>query len=233
MAQATALAREETRPDQVGNTFIPSLKVHRLERRMTLAITLLPFLGLAIGIPILWGRGVGRLDAALLIGFYLVTGLGVTAGFHRMFTHRSFDGPEWLRVAFAVAGSMAIQGPVIRWVADHRRHHAFTDRPGDPHSPHLEEAEGWRGVLRGLWHSHIGWFFDREATNIPRYAPDLLKEKPMVWVDRTFPLWVVVSFLAPAAIGALVTGTLAGALSAFIWGGLLRIFLLHHVTWSI
>jgi stearoyl-CoA desaturase (delta-9 desaturase) len=128
---------------------------------------------------------------------------------------------------------MAIQGPVIRWVADHRRHHAFSDQPGDPHSPHLEEGPGVKGVLKGLWHAHIGWFFDEEQTSAKRWAPDMVREPAMRRIDKLFPLWALLSFFLPAVFGFAITGTISGAISAFLWGSLVRIFMLHHVTWSI
>jgi len=218
---------------RTGITAVRPDNVQRLERRVTLAVTILPFLGTVVAVPLLWGRGIGFPDVAIFLFMYCLTGLGVTVGFHRMLTHGSFDAKPWVRATLAACGSMALQGPVIRWVADHRRHHAFADLPGDPHSPHLEEAEGIKGVLTGLWHSHMGWLFDKETTKVSRFAPDLLKEPAMRQVDRLFPLWAATSFLAPALLGLLITRSLYGALTAFVWGGLFRIFLLHHVTWSI
>lgn len=231
--ERTTSARQPVVAARSDVTVLPSGDRQKLERRMTLAITILPFLGFAYAIASLWGRGIGWLDLTLFLTLYLFTGLGTTIGFHRMLTHRSFDAPRPVRIITAIAGSMAIEGSVISWVADHRRHHAFTDKPGDPHSPHLEETEGSKGVLLGLWHAHIGWFFDRERTNIPKFAPDMQKDRSMVVVSNLFPMWVVLSLAIPAAIGLAVTGTFAGALSAFIWGAAVRIFFLHHVTWSI
>lgn len=230
MVQTTARPTRVPSPDI---TVIHSENRHKLERRVTLVITILPFLGALIAIPMVWGSGMRVLDVVILVTMYSISGLGVTTGFHRLLTHRSFDAPSGVRMALAIAGSLSVQGSVIKWVADHRRHHAFTDLPGDPHSPHLEEAEGFKGVIKGLWHSHMGWFFDKEATNIKRFAPDLVKDSGMRWVDRMFPLWIVVSFALPALIGLAVTRSLRGMVTAFIWGSLVRIFLLHHVTWSI
>lgn len=203
------------------------------QRRLVLLVTIVPFLGFLAAVTRFWGTGLSLVDAGIFLGMYIVTGLGITVGFHRLFTHGSFEPKPWLRNAFAVAGSMAIQGPVIRWVADHRRHHAFSDQPGDPHSPHLDEGPGIKGVVKGLWHAHIGWFFDDEQTSAKRWAPDLVKDPAMRKIDSLFPLWVLISFGAPPLLGFLITGTEAGALSAFLWGSLARIFFLHHVTWSI
>ncbi|MGH3117338.1 MAG: acyl-CoA desaturase, partial [Gaiellales bacterium] len=196
-------------------------------------VTTLPFVGFLVAIWHFWGRGISLLDAGLLLGLYFISGLGVTIGFHRLLTHQSFEAPEWVRVALAVAGSLAIEGAVISWVADHRRHHAFADKPGDPHSPHLDEAEGVRGVLRGLWHAHIGWFFDPEKTRKERFAPDLLKERPLRIVSALFPLWVVVSLAIAPAVAFALTRSMHAAFTAVIWGSLVRVFFLHHVTWSI
>ena len=205
----------------------------KLQRRLTLAVTIIPFLGFAFAIWTLWGTGLSGLDLGLMLFFYVFTGLGVTVGFHRLFTHRSFRTKQWMRGLLAIAGSMAIQGPVIKWVADHRRHHAFADQPGDPHSPHLDDGPGVKGIVKGLWHAHIGWFFDEEVTSMKRWAPDLMKEPMMRKIDALFPLWAVISFAGPGLIGLAVTQTWAGALSAFLWAGLVRIFFLHHVTWSV
>jgi stearoyl-CoA desaturase (delta-9 desaturase) len=157
----------------------------------------------------------------------------VTVGFHRLFTHRSFEATPWVRYALAIMGSLSVEGPIIRWVADHRRHHAFSDQPGDPHSPHLDEGPGFMGVAKGLWHAHMGWFFSDEQTSANRWAPDLVKDPVLRKIDSLFPLWVTISFALPPIIGFVVTGTLKGAVLAFLWGSLARIFLLHHVTWSV
>lgn len=205
----------------------------KLQRRIVLVVTVLPFLGFLAAVWTLWGTGLSGLDASIALFFYVLSGLGVTIGFHRLLTHQSFEAPTWLRNVLATLGSLAIQGPVIRWVADHRRHHAFADKPGDPHSPHLDEGPGVKGVVKGLWHAHMGWLFGDEQTSAKRWAPDLVRESGMRKIDTLFPLWVLISFGAPPLIGFLITGTGAGALSAFLWGSLARIFLLHHVTWSV
>ena len=208
-------------------------KTARLQRRLTLVVTILPFAGFVAAVWSLWGTGLTVLDASLFLAMYALSGLGVTVGFHRYFTHQGFEAGPKLRAALAIAGSLAVQGPVIRWVADHRRHHAFSDQPGDPHSPHLDEGPGLKGVLKGLWHAHIGWFFAVEQTSARRWAPDLVKDPVMRKIDSLFPLLTLVSFGIPPAIGFAVTGTGHGALTAFLWGSLARIFFLHHVTWSV
>ncbi len=165
---------------------------------------------------------------------YVLVGFGVTIGFHRMLTHRAFEAKPWLRATFAILGSMSVQGAVIHWVADHRRHHAFTDEEGDPHSPHTHAGEGWRGVLTGLWHSHMGWLFDGERTSATRFAPDLKKDPVIRFVDKLFPVWALLGLVLPFVAGfALSGGSLFAGFTAFVWGGLVRVFLLHHATWSV
>jgi stearoyl-CoA desaturase (delta-9 desaturase) len=205
----------------------------RLQRVALLVLTIGPFVGFVAAIAILWGRGIGVVDLVLLVVFYVLSGLGVTVGYHRLLTHRSFRAPRPVRASFAVAGSLAIEGSVISWVAAHRRHHAFADVEGDPHSPHLGEEEGVVGMLKGLWHAHVGWLFDEEKTSIERWAPDLLKDPVMTRIDRLFPALAAVSLVLPAVAGFAFTGTLWGAVTAFLWGGLARVFLLHHMTWSV
>jgi stearoyl-CoA desaturase (delta-9 desaturase) len=205
----------------------------KLQKRLVLVVTIIPFLGFVAAAWSLWGTGLSLVDASIFLTTYLITGFGITVGFHRLFTHQSFETKRWVRHAFAIAGSMAIQGPVIRWVADHRRHHAFSDQPGDPHSPHLDEGPGIRGVLKGLWHAHLGWFFDEEQTSAKRWAPDLVRDPAMRTIDKLFPVWALTSFALPPVLGFAFTGTLRGTVTAFLWGSLARIFMLHHVTWSI
>ncbi|MEN3357693.1 MAG: hypothetical protein V7637_1675 [Mycobacteriales bacterium] len=191
-----------------------------------------PFLALAVAVPVAWGWGLGWHDIVLAVVFYAISGLGVTVGFHRYLTHGSFKAKRPLRIALAAAGTMAIEGPVIRWVADHRRHHAFSDREGDPHSP-WRYGETLGALMKGLWHAHIGWLFDVEHTNKDRFTPDLLADKDMVRVEKQFPIWVLVTMLGPPLIGGLWSMSFTGALTAFFWASLVRISVLHHVTWSI
>jgi stearoyl-CoA desaturase (delta-9 desaturase) len=196
------------------------------------SFVVLPFAALIVAVPMAWGGWLTWTDVAIGGVMYVISGLGVTVGFHRYLTHGSFKAKRWLRVALAVAGSFAVEGNVTQWVADHRRHHAFSDQEGDPHSPWRFGSSFW-GLTRGLYHAHMGWMFSRELSNRERFAPDLLADKDLRRVDRFFPLMVVISLLAPTLAGALLTWSWQGALTAFFWAGLIRIGLLHHVTWSI
>jgi stearoyl-CoA desaturase (delta-9 desaturase) len=203
-----------------------------VEQGALYAFVLVPFLALAAAVPALWGWGLTWTDLAIAAVLYFVSCLGVTVGYHRHFTHGSFKATKPLRIALAVAGSVAVQGPVVQWVADHRRHHAFSDRKGDPHSP-WRYGDDTRALLKGMFHAHVGWLFDRQQTNPERYAPDLLKDTALRRTSRLFVVWAFLGLALPAAVGGLVTGTWAGAWTAFFWGGLVRVALLHHVTWSI
>ncbi len=196
------------------------------------AFVVIPFLALVAAIPVMWGWGLSWLDIAIAVVFYNVSGFGVTIGFHRYLTHGAFKANRWLRVLLSVCGSLSIQGSVTQWVADHRRHHAYSDREGDPHSP-WRYGESVGGVAKGLFFAHCGWLFKRELTNRARFAPDLVADRDIQRVDRLFLPLVVFSLLAPAAIGGLVTMSWQGALSAFFWGGLVRVAFLHHITWSV
>ena len=191
-----------------------------------------PLLALIVAVPFAWGWGLGWADVAIAAVFYVVSGLGITVGFHRYFTHGSFKAARPLRIALAVAGSLAMQGPVVDWVADHRRHHAFSDKEGDPHSPWLF-GDGPGALAKGFWHSHMGWLFDRDQTNEKRFTPDLLADRDVMRVNRAFVLLSVATLLVPALLGGLLTWSWWGALTAFFWAGLVRVALLHHVTWSI
>jgi stearoyl-CoA desaturase (delta-9 desaturase) len=193
---------------------------------------IVPAIALAAAVPLAWGWGLGWTDIGLAVFFYTLTSLGVTVGFHRHFTHGAFKARRGLRIALAVAGSMALQGPIIDWVADHRRHHAYADRDGDPHSPWLY-GTGPVALAKGFWHAHMGWLFQREHTNAKRFAPDLLADADIQRVNRWFPTLTAVSLLAPAAAGGLITMSWWGALTGFFWAGLVRVALLHHVTWSV
>ena len=192
----------------------------------------LPFLALAAAIPLAWGGWLGWRDVVIAMLMYTITGHGVTVGFHRYFTHKAFKPNRPLKIALAIAGSMAIQGPVVRWVADHRKHHKFSDRDGDPHSP-WRYGESIPALIKGLFHAHMGWLFDEEQTSQRQYAPDLLKDDDIVRVSRAFPALVAVSLLLPPVVGGLWSMSWQGALTAFFWGSLVRVGLLHHVTWSI
>jgi stearoyl-CoA desaturase (delta-9 desaturase) len=204
------------------------------DRLITGTVTVVPFLALGIVGWQVWAELLHWRDIAVFTIVYLITGLGVTVGFHRLFTHRSFATTPWMRGVFAAMGSMAIEGPVISWVADHRKHHAFADQPGDPHSPHVDHGVGWRGALRGLMHAHMGWLFIHTQRGArQRYAPDLVADPVVSWVDRTFVLWVLSGLGVAFGLGWLIGGTLTAALTGLLWGGAVRILVLHHVTYSI
>jgi stearoyl-CoA desaturase (delta-9 desaturase) len=193
---------------------------------------LVPFVAVLAAVPVAWGGWLGWSDVAIAVVMYFLTCGGITVGYHRYFTHRSFKPNRAVKVALAVIGSMAIQGPLVRWVADHRKHHKFSDRDGDPHSP-WKYGDTVGALWKGLWHAHLGWLFDEEQTPQHKYAPDLMKDRDLVRISRTFWVWVLVSLLLPAALGGVVTWSWQGALTAFFWGSLVRVGLLHHVTWSI
>jgi len=206
----------------------------RLERRITITAVVVPFLAFIAAVVLLWGGLVSGRDLAIFAVMYAFVGFGVTIGFHRLLTHRSFTAPTPVRATLAILGSMSVQGAVIHWVADHRKHHAFTDEEGDPHSPHTHEGEGWRGVLGGMWHAHTGWLFDRgQRTSARRFAPDLKNDPAIRFVDRYFLLWVALGLLIPFAAGFAIGGTITAGLTALLWGGLVRVFVLHHATWSV
>ena len=203
-----------------------------LEQSLVIAFMIIPVVALVAAVMLTWGWGITLLDVVIATIAYFGTGLGVTVGFHRHFTHKSFKATRPLKVALAVTGSLAFQGSIVSWVADHRRHHAFSDKEGDPHSPWLF-GTGPLAIARGFWHAHMGWLFDRDKTNARRFAPDLLADRDIAAVDRQFVLLTAVSLGVPALLGGLLSWSWWGALTAFLWGGLVRVGLLHHVTWSI
>ena len=192
----------------------------------------IPFAAAAGAVPVAWGWGLSWRDLIISFGMYAVTGHGVTVGFHRHFTHHAFKAPTWLRTVLAVCGMMAIQGPVIRWVADHRRHHRFTDRAGDPHSP-WRYGRSLRALTKGFVYSHLLWLFEKEQTSEEKFAPDLCKDPAIRRLSRAFPAWVAVSMLLPPLLGGLWSWSWQGALTAFFWGSLVRVAALHHVTFAI
>ena len=202
----------------------------RTQRNANLAAVIIPFIGVLVAIVSLWGNGVHAADLVVAFVLYIIFGFGITVGYHRMLTHRAFQASKPVEYTFAVLGSMAVEGRVIDWVADHRKHHAHSDEEGDPHSPHVGHGTG----LRGLWHAHVGWLFTEHGrARRAQYAPDLLEDRGMRTINRLFG-WLVVATLAlPGLIGFVYFGTIGGALEMFLWAGLVRIFFLHHVTWSI
>ncbi|MGE5409116.1 MAG: acyl-CoA desaturase, partial [Syntrophothermus sp.] len=204
------------------------------DRIITGLVTLVPFLALGLAAWQVWGEALHWSDLFLFLGMYLLTGLGITVGFHRHLTHRAFKTYSWLHGLLGILGSAAIEGPVISWVADHRKHHTFSDQEGDPHSPHVDHGHGWGGAMRGLFHAHMGWLFiHTQRGNKERFAPDLLKDPVISWVDRTFLLWATLGLFLPFALGWLIGGTLFAAVTGLLWGGLVRVFVLHHFTYSI
>jgi stearoyl-CoA desaturase (delta-9 desaturase) len=191
-----------------------------------------PVVALAGAVLLFWGHVIGLGDVLLALVFYVVTAFGITVGYHRLFTHRSFTANRVLKLVLAAAGSMALEGAPIGWVANHRRHHMFSDHVGDPHTPHGFGA-GAGNQVRGFAHAHCGWIFSPDFTPADRFAPDLLADRDLVRVNRLFPLFAIASLGAPFVLGWAMSGTLAGAVSALVWAGLLRMALLHHVTWSV
>ena len=205
--------------------------MNRAERLTNLVGVVVPFVGVLVAIVLLWNRAVDATDLAILVVMYVLTAAGVTIGFHRLLTHRAFQTYPWLERTFAVLGSLSVQGSVMDWVADHRKHHAFTDVEGDPHSPHVGHGSG----LSGLWHSHVGWLLETQGqADWKKFAPDLYEDPGMRAIGRRFPLLAVASLLIPTVAGFVLDGfTPAGALRGLVWGGLVRIFFVHHVTWSV
>jgi stearoyl-CoA desaturase (delta-9 desaturase) len=206
----------------------PSLR----DRILNLIVVVVPLVSLVLGIIFLWEYAVSWVYLGLLIGGYILTTLGITVGFHRLFTHKSFKANPAVTAVFGVLGSMAVQGPVLRWVATHRLHHQHSDDEHDPHSPHAH-GEGLFQVLRGVYHAHIGWFFTPGPTRMDRYIPDLKADPVVRWVDRLFLLWVILGLVIPGAIALAITQSWTGALLGVVWGGLVRIFVVQHITWSV
>ncbi|TMQ98933.1 acyl-CoA desaturase [Actinomadura soli] len=212
----------ETEPTPQGNA----------ERVLVAVFTGVPFLALFAAIPLAWGTFLGWTDVVLMAVFYVLSAGGVTVGYHRHFTHGSFRAKRPLKVFLAIAGSLAIEGPVIMWVADHRRHHKHSDKEMDPHSP-WRFGNDWKALTKGLAWAHYGWLFDGNRTSKRRFAKDLLNDPDIRRIHLAFPGLVAVSFLLPALIGGMVSMSWAGFLTALFWAGFVRITLVHHVTWSI
>jgi stearoyl-CoA desaturase (Delta-9 desaturase) len=234
----SAIAVHPDRPEETLGCTDPCLvepkdgAVQWGQQLLTLAIVLSPVVALAVFIPLLWGHAVSLGDLVMAAIFYLITGFGVTIGYHRLLTHSSFKAQRWLKIALAVAGSMAVEGSSTSWVATHRRHHIYSDRPGDPHSPH-RYGSGTGATLKGLFFAHMGWLFVSDASNTTRYAPDMLKDPDLQLVDRLFPLLALGSLAVPLGIGYALVGTVGGAITAMVWAGFVRMALLHHVTWGV
>jgi stearoyl-CoA desaturase (Delta-9 desaturase) len=193
-----------------------------------------PWAALAGGLWLTWNTAIAMnwTQLALFLAFYVFTGLGVTVGFHRYLTHGAFKAKRWLRIMLTLAGTMAIEGAPIRWVADHRRHHQFSDEENDPHSP-WRFGHSTAGLTKGLVWAHMGWLFTRENTNSRRFAPDLIADKDVRWFQKNFVYVLLFSLLLPTALGGLLTWSWQGAVAGYLWAGLVRIALVHHVTWSV
>ncbi|MCP4833533.1 MAG: acyl-CoA desaturase [Phycisphaera sp.] len=195
--------------------------------------------GLVVGIVYFWGNGVSWPQLALMTLMYIVTGMGITVGYHRLFTHKSFSAGPVVTSVIGVIGSMAAEGSLLRWCAAHRRHHQFSDQEGDPHSPHLHDhGHGLRGIISGFWHAHMGWIFDPPGESLDRYVPDLIRDRRIRRISELFPLWVALGFVIPALLGGLLNLAIGapfwtGVFLGFIWGGLVRIMVVHHITWSV
>ena len=225
---------ETTAPRQPGPDDIQPVAHETRDRIITGAITVIPFLALGVVVWQAWQSALHWNDVVVFAIVYSLTGFGITVGFHRHLTHRSFTTYKPIRATLAALGSAAIEGPVISWVADHRKHHRFSDQQGDPHSPHVGHAHGLRGALRGLAHAHVGWLFiHTQRGKKDRYAPDLIADPAIRFVDRTFVLWALLGLAVPFALGYLIGGTLLAGLTGLLWGGLVRMFVLHHITYSI
>ncbi len=223
-------AKETTAAPSI--TYFPAWR-RVADRTVTAIFIAAPPLVVVIAIPLLWGRVVHLRDLVIGLVLYAVTGHGITVGFHRLFAHRSFTAARPLKVVLAIAGSMAVEGSLIGWVANHRRHHVFSDRDGDPHSPHVG-ARGGMSAARGLFHAHFGWLFAGEEAAASRYAPDLLRDRDLVVLSRLFPVFAIASLGLPLLAGWLLSGgSWRAGLTAFLWAGVVRVGLIHHATWSI
>jgi stearoyl-CoA desaturase (delta-9 desaturase) len=201
-------------------------------KTVNLVAVITPFAGFLAAVVFLWGRGFDWLHLILLLSMYVVTALGVTLGFHRLFTHRSFETYRPIKYLLAIFGSMAMEGPLLKWVASHRVHHQHSDTHRDPHSPHMH-GDGMMGTLKGFWHAHIGWIFRPDIPNLPKYVGDLVRDSGLKKLSDLFTVWVLLGLAIPTVLGGLITMTWSGALLGFLWGGLARIFFVHHMTWSI
>jgi stearoyl-CoA desaturase (delta-9 desaturase) len=226
----TATPSATTRPQAIPD--IEPTPKGNFEKGLLAVFIVVPLLAVVAAVPFAWGWGLGWTDIAIMFVFYAVSGLGVTVGYHRHFTHGSFKAKRWLRIALGIAGGLSIEMSVIDWVAVHRRHHKYSDKEGDPHSP-WRFGSDWRALSKGLIWAHMGWLFDSKRTSPAKFCPDLVADKDINRVSRLFPVWVATSLLLPAALGGLLTMSWWGAATGFFWGALVRIALLHHVTWCI
>jgi len=231
ITEAPAGANDQGRPDPDE---VQPVANETADRIATGTITALPFIALGIVCWQVWSDWLRWSDVAVFLIMYVLTGLGVTVGFHRHLTHRSFKTHRWLRGLLAILGSVAIEGPVISWVADHRKHHTYSDQEGDPHSPHVGHDGGFRGALKGLAHAHVGWLFIHTHRGArKRYARDLIEDPVISFVDRTFLVWALGGFAIAFGLGFAIGGTLDAALTGLLWGAGVRMLVVHHVTYSI
>jgi len=216
-------------------TTTPRLRVdERIDRIANISVVLAPLVIVVVAASQVWGDVLGWSDLIVMAVTYTLSGFGITVGFHRLLTHRAFKTYAPVRVAFAILGSAAVEGPVIEWVAYHRRHHTFSDEEGDPHSPHVGHGSGFLGALRGLFYAHVGWvMFSTEPADEKRYAPDLMADRGVRFVDKTFLVWVLAGLAFSFGLGVALTGTIHGGLTGLLWGGAVRILLIHHITFSI
>lgn len=211
---------------------IESDRLQSLQWRFALATLLAPFIGSIIAIGLLRLLPIGLMEIGLLVSFYALTFVGITVGFHRYFAHRAFETRPIIKIIFVILGSMAAQGPLIQWVATHRRHHKYSEQAEDPHSPYIYESKklSW---LEGLWHSHIGWMLNSKMTNSTRFARDLLQDSTIVKLNRFYLVWLILGLAIPTVLGGILSWTWVGAINGFLWGGLVRLFLVHHFSWTI
>ena len=209
-------------------------RTSRLSQLLTLVAVVIPPLGVLSAAGILWGVAFSWLDLILLVSFYVVCAFGTTIGFHRLFTHRGFETYAPVRAVFAVLGCMTMQGPLTQWVTDHRRHHAMSDQPGDPHSPHVGHGEGLLATVRGFVHAHVGWLFTQKGMERGRdYGKDLYEDRLLVWIDRLYIVWVALTLALPFLLGYWLGGSWERGVQAFVWAGLVRIFLYQHATFAV
>jgi len=226
---------ESTLPSSRPSITIDSDAIRATQRRMALVTILVPFLGTVAAIVLAFMYGIGLMEIGLLIAMYLLTSLGIEFGFHRHFAHRSFETKPWISVVFAIFGSMAAEGSVLYWAAGHRRHHAHSDTENDPHSPHvrnLASSEEKLSLIRGLWHSHVGWMMSDKVTNCTFFAKDIVRSPVLNRIHQLYVPLVIAGLVLPGVVGGLITFSWMGALNGFLWGGLVRMFLVHHSTWS-
>ena len=212
---------------------VEQLRDQPMSMRITIGLFVaIPFLAVLAAIPVAWGGWLSWTDIILFVAFWGITGLGITVGYHRYFTHGSFKARRGIKIMLAIMGGLALEGDIAQWVADHRKHHKYSDEALDPHSP-WKYGTTKRALIKGFWHAHTGWLFDAKQTSTDQYAPDIAADRDLALITKLFPVLVVASLLLPAIIGGLVTWSIAGALTAFFWAGLFRVAFIHHVTWSV